>query len=233
MEVSQIEPVLHLHRQAYDLLLWVNKRAESNPDMLSDRNIQNWRFPDACSRWLRSAGGTFPHSLRLEERDIPVVANLFSSFFQTSFRLNPKAPVACLDDWGEPAWEPGGRRKLVAGQPSRTKAAKAKTNRAMLELCLLALQELAAERQAEPSRSTLEAMAVSAEFSQDTLLWTWFRELNRRAYFASQGTAVHRVWQSLDKSVRERLDSTKILEARSRLLKGLLALTAKAESSPL
>ncbi len=42
MNKSEIERLLQLQNSAYELLLWLNKRAENEQEILSDSNLEKW-----------------------------------------------------------------------------------------------------------------------------------------------------------------------------------------------
>jgi hypothetical protein len=223
MNKSDIERILHLQQSAYELLLWVNKRAENEQEILSDQNLERWRFGDTCEAWVRDVYGMIPNALRPTEEDVPAFARLFSSFFQTSFRIVESAPTRVYDNWGEESWGGSGKRKLMPGAPGGKKSAKGKVKvgASARELRLIALEELAIENDLLLGRSDLEALESDAKLHDALVLWTYIHELNRRANFASQGEAVRSLWQKMDKNEREKIDAGKVIYARDRLLAAL------------
>jgi hypothetical protein len=211
MNKEDIERILHLQNSAYNFLLWLNKRSESEPEILSDQNIAKWRFAESCETWIRTVYGGIPQALRPPEEDIPAFAHLFSSFFQTSFRLHER--------------DYDGKRSLMAGPPSGKKSAKgkAKIGESARELRLIALEALAIENDLLLSRGDLEEMERDEKLHDALVMWTYFHELNRRANFGSQGEAVHALWQAIDKKERERMSADKILKAHERLVTALIS----------
>ena len=71
MNKSDIERILHLQQSAYELLLWVNKRAENEQEIISDHNLERWRFGDTCEAWVPDVYGMIPNALRPAEEDVP------------------------------------------------------------------------------------------------------------------------------------------------------------------
>ncbi|HEY0075859.1 MAG TPA: hypothetical protein VGB77_17285 [Abditibacteriaceae bacterium] len=127
MEKSDIERILHLHNTAYEFLLWLNKRAGNEQEILSDQNLEKWRYAESCEAWVREMHGMIPQSLRPSVEDIPAFARLFSSFFQTSFYLVESAPTPAYDYFGDQSgYVKSGKRKLMAGAPSGKKSPKGK-----------------------------------------------------------------------------------------------------------
>ena len=223
MNKSDIERILRLQNSAYELLLWVNKRAENEQEILSDHNLEKWRFGETCEGWIRAVYGMIPTTLRPAEEDIPAFARLFSSFFQTSFRLVESAPTRVYDDWGEESWGSSGKRKLMPGAPSGKKSAKgkAKVGESARELRLIALEELAIKNDLLLGRPDLEVLESDSKLHDALTLWTYIHELNRRANFASQGEAVRSLWQEMDKKEREKIDADKVMKAHDKLLAAL------------
>lgn len=93
MNQNDIERLLRLQNSAYEFLLWLNKRADHEQELLSDQNLEKWRFAESCENWMRDVHGMIPIGIRPSVEDIPAFARLFSSFFLTSFRLIESAPT--------------------------------------------------------------------------------------------------------------------------------------------
>jgi hypothetical protein len=229
MDKSAIERILKLKNSAYELLLWVNKQAEHQPEILSDRNLEKWRFGEGCESWVRDTYEMIPLSLRPTPADIPAFARLFSSFFQTSFRLVENAPTLDSNGYGSKIYVGSGNRKLVAGSPSGKKSAKgkAKVSNSARELRLIALEELALDRDLAIDRTDLAVLEQDARFQEALMLWSYFYELNRRANFASQGEAVRAMWQAMDRQERVQMSADSIIEARESLLTALKSVSAR------
>ncbi|HEX8549925.1 MAG TPA: hypothetical protein VF681_00080 [Abditibacteriaceae bacterium] len=224
MNRNDIERILRLQNSAYELLLWLNKRAENEQELLSDHNLEQWRHGESCENWVRETSGMIPQAIRPSQEDIPAFARLFSSFFLTSFRLTERAPVVSYDYYGhESGYVGSGKRRLMAGAPSGKKSAKGKVKveESARELRIIALEELALENDLLLSRADLEALEQDDNLHDALVLWTYFHELNRRANFASQGDAVRSLWQAMDKKEREKMSVEKIVNARDSLITAL------------
>lgn len=227
MTREEIERVLRLQNAVYELLLWLNKRAENEPEILSDHNLEKWRYAQSCEIWVRETYGMIPQALRPDEAEIPLFASLFSSFFQTSFHVVESAPVRAYDSYGEEAGYVGsGQRKLMAGAPGGKKSSKGKAKIAetVRELRLIALEELSLENDIFPNREALEGLGSEDEHGAALDLWAYFHELNRRAHFASQGDAVRALWLALDKKTRDKMSADDVVKARDELVAALKAL---------
>ena len=224
MNKDDIERILRLQNSAYELLLWLNKRAEHDQEILSDHKLEKWRFAENCEDWVRGIYGSIPQAFRPSQDDVPAFARLFSSFFQTSFRLVESAPTRAYNRWGdESGWVGSGKRKLMPGAPSEKKSAKgkAKVAESARELRLIALEELALENDLFLSRADLEVLEKEERLYGALVLWTYFHELNRRANFSSQGEAVRSLWQAMDKKEREKMNADKIIKSRDSLVAAL------------
>lgn len=219
MNRTEIERILRLQKGAYEFLLWIDERAERDQSLLNDENLEKWRHGASCEEWVRHIHGSIPVAIRPETDEIPAFSRLFSSFFQTSFRISEGAPRREYR-WNEQLYITGGKRKLVAGAPGGKKSAKgkAKLGESARELRLIALEELALDNEILLERAALEQLESDENSREDLTLWTYFHELQRRANFASQGEAVRSLWLAMDKTEREKLNADKILAARERLL---------------
>lgn len=220
---SQIERLLHLQNAAYETLLWINRRAEYEQELLSDENLAKWRYAETCEAWVRDIHGMIPSAVRPSEADIPAFAHLFSSFFQTSFRLVESSSKKVSDSWGEEYWAENRKRKLMPGAVGEKKSTKgkARAGESAQELRIIALEDLAIENEIFPSRAELESLAQDAQLRDALVLWTYIHELNRRANFSSQGEAVRLLWQAMEKKERIKLNADKVMKARESLLAAL------------
>ena len=221
MDKTEIERILRLQNGAYELLLWLDHRAQTEPELLSNQNQEKWRYAPSCEAWVRAIYGMIPQNLRPGEADIPAFARLFSSFFATSFRVVENAPVTAHDYYGHPSgFVAGPKRRLMAGAPDGKKSskAKAKIRESADELRVLALEELALEHELFPSRAAVETLAKRPSLEAALTLWTYFHQLARRADFASQGAAVRSLWQEMPKKERQNLSADDILAARELLV---------------
>ncbi len=218
MTREELNRVLDLQNKAYSLLLWIDEQARHQPDLLSEKNIEAWRLVDPCEDWVRRMIGIFPRDLRPEENDFSAFAHLMSSFFNTSFRVEEKN----ASDWHS-RYDPytvERRRRLLPGVSitRKTKAQKEKTLESARNLQLIALEELAIENDFDLSREQLETLARQSEIQDALNLYSYAHELVRRSEFASQGAAVHALWNTMDKKTRQKLNTDIIWQARETLI---------------
>jgi hypothetical protein len=226
MERKELERVLDLQQKAYELLLWISGQAKSNPSLLSQENIDKFRYADSCEEYVHHMKGIFPERLRPDEIDNSAFAHLLSSFFNTSFHVstNPELGWKGTHWWDEHPI-PTGERYLILkpGKPKekRTKKAKERDAEVARNLQFIALEELAIENDIDLPPTKLKEVADQSHLQDALSLWSYAHELVRRAHFASQGAAVHYLWQSLDKKTREHLNAEVIWNAREQLVHAL------------
>ena len=152
MNKIEIERILNLQHGAYELLLWINKRAENEQSLLCDENLEKWRYAESCESWVREMQGMIPRDLRPAEADIPAFARLFSAFFRTSFRVVDNAFVSDGEIYGGNYYYQSGQRRLMAGSPEAKKSSKgkARVRETADELRVIALEELTLENECFP-----------------------------------------------------------------------------------
>lgn len=231
MTREELNRVLDLQNKAYNLLLWIDDQARHQPDLLSEKNIEAWRSVASCKDWIRRMIGTVPRDLRPEENDIAAFSHLVSSFFNTSFRVDNVQQSAYVHEKHFEAWQVIGHvRKLVPGAPAlanktpaERKRIRQKGEESARHLQLIALEELAIENDVDLSREQLETLAQQSEIQDALNLYSYAHELVRRSEFASQGAAVHALWNTMDKKTRQKLSTEVIWQARESLLEAVRA----------
>jgi len=212
MSFDDLQRVLKLQNMAYGLLLWLNRQAAAQPDLLDDEHVGELRTSAGCEAWLRRVHGSLPTDLRPSAADMTACAHLLAAFFNTSFRVEE--------------WLRRGRRirQLVPGvhaeRGRREKRRRAPTVRALERL---AVESLATSAGLSTSRERIDAVVTNESLQQDLDLWAYACELARRSEFASQGPAVHAMWRSIDADTRKGLTADVVWAARERLL-GALAI---------
>lgn len=222
MEKRELEKVLELQARAYELLMWVNAQAASQPELLSEESVQSLKYATSCRAWIEKRAGSFPVQLRVEPRDLEAFSHLLSAFFSTSFRV--EEVQRGLRSGSGYNWEIEKRRRLVSGaMPARSKAAREKVEQSARNLQLIALEELAIENDVDLSRAQLEVLLGSPELSESIVLWSYGHELVRRSKFASQGASVHAMWRALDDKARAKLDVQEFWSAWQVLVEAMRA----------
>lgn len=211
-----------MQNKAYALLLWIDEQARHQPDLLIEKNVEAWRFVESCEAWVRQMNGIFPRDLRPEDDDVSAFSHLMSSFLNTSFHVKTvnESDWKRTDGHDYEVWQ---RRKLIPGISStrKTKAQKEKTLESARHLQFIALEELAIENDCDLSREQLETLACQAKIADALNVYSYAHELLRRSQFASQGAAVHSLWNSMDKKTRQNLNTETIWQARETLVEAL------------
>ena len=102
---------------------------------------------------------------------------------------------------------------------------------AATELKRLALEALAKEEGLACDPLLIQQAVAAEAIGQYLSLWTYVRELVRRAEFASQGTSVHRLWLALEERTRKNLSVEAVWQARMNLVGWLRKESSKKEQN--
>lgn len=222
MEKHELEKVLELQARAYELLMWINAQAASEPALLSEESVQALKYAASCRAWIEHRGGSFPQHLRVEAGDMDAFAHLLSAFLSTSFRVEEASHSSRRP--GSYGWGTETRRRLVAGAtPARSRASRAKIEESARNLQLIALEELAIENDLDLPHASLQVLVEREDLQIARALWSYGHELVRRSKFASQGASVHAMWRALDEKSRRKLDVDEFWSARQVLVTVLQA----------
>lgn len=222
MNHAALQSALRRHSQAWSLL----QRAAADNGMAGCRfsglvDI----FSDAAKArdWLLRHRFQLPEELRPEADEVGFFANLLSSYFATSVRARVVHQVRFERDENvevEHAW------RIVSGT-ERSRGRSSNARRRLDErvrilrraACADLLEEASWPRQG--SDALVCALETDRELDADLNLLTYAHELLRRERFASQGEAVHLLWQRLPHETRTQLTAEIVWSARSRLLAAL------------
>ena len=216
MKEEDLQNAVEFQKRAYGLLLWLKRRARTNPDLLSAGLAESLAHGDKCADWIRQQAGNFPCELRPPAGKVRALGFLLSSFFSTSFRF------ATVRQWRADDFE----ATLVAGAIEfrgrrHKRHAGLRQQQAAEELIRLALVSLAEESGVKIPGERLEQMLSNPALAADLALWAYGCELVRRCAYASQGPGVHRLWLALDERTRKNLLAEGIWQARERLMQWL------------
>ncbi len=83
---EQVAQLLLLQRTAYELLMWLGEEGSGDPELLSPDVVALLREPETAAGWLEMNRERIPAGLLPAGPAVPF-ANLFCSFFSTSFRV--------------------------------------------------------------------------------------------------------------------------------------------------
>jgi len=221
MTHPQIERTLKLHKLAYGLLMWLKDQARNNRSLLDAKSVEAMSFATTCEDWVQCHLSMIPVHLRPETNDLRAFGRLFSSFFTTSFRV------------GQIRWWETIETTLVTGAKEfrnarHRKHSAGRDEEAANELKRLALIALADEEGLACAPLLSKRAVETKSIDQDLSLWTYVVELIRRSEFASQGTAVHRLWLALSERTRNNLSVELVWKARMNLVAWLLTESGKS-----
>jgi hypothetical protein len=217
---DEVARVLDLQSRAYETLLWLSHVSFARPEMLNDQTADLLRDAARCRRWVSDQFDRLPPRLRPSPDEAEPFALLFSSFFQTSFRIErrqvsyapPHFVIATNRDEG------AGRRKLQARAVPRHLRRKRAGQAQHLEYRALTLLNDGPE----DARFWKAAEEVRADrVRTDLVVWTYACELVHRSRGEAHGPAVHLLWKQIPKAVRQHLSADVVWEARHRVAEAL------------
>lgn len=218
MNKQELENVLDLHRKAYAALLWIGQQARQHPASVSVEIAEELQNVADCERWTRRHRCDLPANARPAEADMSAFARLLTSFFQTSFHMEQASDEK----------QPGVQLVRGLGQTSVNRKAKKRDRKTVKDLEILAIKALMEDASIELSYGATIDLIDDPAVAADLALWSYACELQRRCHFASQGRAVHRMWQDMNQDKRKKMTADVIWHARERLIE---ALTTRASVS--
>ncbi len=214
MKFEDIENAVEVQRKAYQMLLWLKQRIRTNPKLFAPEQTEPFTTGATCEQWMGRHEDSFPVQLRPNPGQERAFAYVLASFFNTSFR------IAEVRHWDTVETNLVAGMRGIRGRRHKQKVIQRQTQRAE-DLRLLTLSQLAEEYGQDMQLEIFEKAVEDLDFSQQLTRYAYGVELVRRCHYASQGTAVHRLWLELDESVRKNLSANTIWKAREYLLKWL------------
>jgi hypothetical protein len=202
LSYDDVAELLRLQAQAYELLLWLSRASAADPELLSAGTAADLARPASAATWFERHRPEFPPDLATLDPHGPF-ANLLSSFFTTSFRIEQ------VEFDNRLVWS---RIVLGAptGPPDRTGLAHSQA---------LAVKHLAASEGLPMTETQARDLVRTHRDLRDALLlWTYVWELDRRARNKGKGPVVHRLWRSLPTDTRRTLTADHAWSARQLLL---------------
>lgn len=191
--------------------MWLAEQAGQDPGLLSPEAAARLCEPASAAQWLELQRERIPAELMPAE-PAGAFANLFASFFSTSFR------VSHLDFEGRLL-----ESRLNVGVREENQP------RAGLEQCqALALRHLAAAAKVPITDKDARRLVRRKDLREASVIWTYVWELDRRSKQKGKGPVVHRMWRSIPAGTRKSLDVARIWEAREQLLSAVRAYCADA-----
>jgi hypothetical protein len=212
---DEIAQLLTLQSQAYDLLMWLADDAIRDPYLLSPEAISAVKEPEPAAQWLNRHRDHLPQKM-LPERMEGAFANLFSSFFATSFHVDHLEFEGRLLD---------SRVKVGVHEKSWTGFGLEQTQ-------ALALRHLASSEKIQITEKDARKLVRRKSLHEPSLLWTYIWEMDRRAKQKGKGPVVHRIWRSIPFDTRKSLNLEQIWHARAQLLDAVRDYLAAKASEP-
>ncbi len=89
---GEVARVLGIHSQAYKFLLWLDKQACHDPEVLAPENLTAIRDAETCAVWLDVNRQSFPKELTPADDDVPTFARMLGSFCTASWTSCASVP---------------------------------------------------------------------------------------------------------------------------------------------
>jgi hypothetical protein len=224
---EKLAHVFDLQGRAYETLLWLSNIAFARPHMLTRETADTLRNTRGCLAWVEQHRGQLPQHLRPAADEAEAFARLFSSFFQTSFRIeqriHDRRPYYRIMPNKDKA---GGRGRL--GVRNVPRVVRRKRRSEVERLQINALQDLPMDR-----AEAIESVLNEEPLRDDLLVWTYAVELVRRSMTDSHGPAVHELWRRMPADRRRHLTADRIWHARERLVDALRLHAARSQAKPI
>ena len=218
---DDVARVLDLQARAYETLLWLSHVSFARPEMLNEQTAEVLRDPASCRRWVAEQFERMPPRLRPAPEEAEPFSLLFSSFFQTSFRVEkrqvtyapPHYVLATNKDEGT------GKGRLEARAVPRHLRRKRAGEAQHLEYRALTLLNDGPEDAA--FWEAAKALRADERARPDLVVWTYACELVHRSRGEAHGPAVHLLWKQMPKDVRKGLNADVVWAARGRAVEML------------
>lgn len=227
---EEIARVLDLQGRAYETLIWLSHIAHARPAMLTEQTADALREPTECHAWLARFHEQLPARLRPSASESEVFARLFSSFFQTSFRIERR-----LHD-GQPYFVIALNKDAAAGKDKLAtrfvpRRVTRKRNDEAKHLLYRSLTMLNDGPEDVAFWNAAGAVFRDGGLRDDYLAWAYACELTHRARDEVHGPAVHAIWKQMRQDLRKALTAERVWKSRDRVAAALrtarLRLTAR------
>ncbi len=187
-----VSTLLRLQRQAYGLLLYLDRRAATEPELLSPELVVQLSNGRTAVQWLRQSYSDLPQQLVPERKLWEPFARLFASFFPTSFQVDHME----LDG------------QLIESRIRRGRIRGGSNSGKVIGLIALAIKHVLSAENIRVDRDEARRLAERDDIRTESRVLAYVWELDRRARGKSKGAVVHRLWLSLPVSVRTSLDES-------------------------
>jgi hypothetical protein len=199
---EDVPALLALQAKAYELLMWLDRECVDNPQLLSADVAADLAHPGTAAAWVDRHRGELPADLAVPDPHGPF-ANLLSSFFATSFRVEHL-------EFGN---------RLVSARIVLGVRDGAPDRAGLRQSQALAFKHLAtAQRLPMTGRQANEFVRTRRDLREALLVWTYTWELDRRARNKGKGPVAHRIWRSIPWETKRILTADRVWSARQQLL---------------
>lgn len=199
---ESVEKLLSTQARAYALLIWIGDRATNDPSWLAPDVVASLAKPALAARCLELRRREIPAAMLPDgPLDSSFVA-IFSSFFETSFRVQHLAFDDVLVD-----------AKLKLGTADDASGPWGVDNS-----LALALKHLASSEGVFVSEEVSRRMTKRSHLRESSLIWAYVWELDRRARGKGKGPVVRKIWRSIPWETRKVLSVDSVWQAREQLL---------------
>jgi hypothetical protein len=202
---AEVAHLLALHARAFGLLMWLDEASAADPTWLAMHNAEQLSRGASAAVWLEAHRAELPPELMVADPR-GAFANVFASFFSTSFRIEHQS----FDNRLVSARIVRGVDANQGELPDRTGVRAAQT---------LALKHLAAaERLRITGAEANRIVQRRRDLRDDLTLWTYVWELGRRAKDKAKGPVAHRLWRGIPWQTKRVLAVEDVWAARQRLV---------------
>jgi hypothetical protein len=219
LDPQQLDIAVKMQAKSYALLKWVGQGVSSG--LLSFRTAHEYStLPHAAAHWIDKHHLNIPDAARVDQRDIPVFANFFSTYLENSFDLianpgkikfSPDAHCFCpMCSW------------MIDAPNLKTKSLTTADKKRALKMQVHSIIQLGTACGAKLDES--RAVAIVSDNGETTALLAYGHDLIQRLNAIANGPAVLALWRrfawnsSGSPKPKFRLSAKMILNAESELL---------------
>ncbi|MFO0660504.1 MAG: hypothetical protein U0165_11825 [Polyangiaceae bacterium] len=207
LQREDIEVLLAEQARAYALLMWLGDQARTSPEWLGPAAIEALKKPLSAREWTLLRRESIPGEWLGAEPLQESFWRLFSSFFETSFRVTHL-------DFGD---------VLLDSSIKTGVEQQGHSTRGVDGAVALAIKHLAGSEHIFVTPEQARRLAKRSNLREPSLVWAYVWELDRRARGKGKGPVSWMIWRALPRSTRKELDVERVWQARSRLIEAAKA----------
>jgi hypothetical protein len=218
LDQRKLDLAVEMQAKSYALLRWVGQAVASG--LLSFRTAHTYSsLPLAAAEWIEKHFQNIPEAARVDQTDIPVFANFFSTYLENSFDLienpgkikfSPDTHCFCpMCSW------------MIDAPNLKTKSLSAGDKKRALKMQIHSVLQLGIDTSAPLDESL--AQAIVSQNGEATALLAYGHDLIQRLDATANGPAVLALWRrfawnaSGSPKPKFRLSTKMILNAESEL----------------